>query len=94
MADKLDKLMIGRLLGELKKHITINDRNVEKTLLIAREERNSLIHGYFRERKEEFDSQSGRLGMLKELQDIASALERATAVINGTRVALLERLNK
>ena len=81
------------LLGELRRHITINDENVEKTLSEALDKRNSLIHGYFRERKEEFESESGRLGMLKELQDIANALEPATVFINATRAALLERLN-
>lgn len=93
VADKLDKKTIGVLLCELKKHISINDRNVNETLSTAKDKRNFLIHRYFRERKEEFDSESGRLGMIKELHDIASALEKATGFINGMRVAL-ERLNK
>ena len=84
------KQTIGQLIGELKKRVTISDEWVWETLETALEQRNFLIHRYFLERADRFDSHSGRIRMLKELALIEGALNKATRITSGMRVAVDE----
>ena len=89
---KLRKKTIGALLQELRKYVTINDDMIEQSLHNALQKRNFLIHDFFLQREEQFRAEEGRIEMLKELVGMGIELQRATDVINGMRVALLDAL--
>ena len=90
---KLRKKTIGALLQEFRNYVTVNDDKIEQSLHNALEKRNFLIHGFFRQREGKFRSKEGRIEMLAELIDIEKELKRATDVVNGMRVALLDALD-
>ena len=89
---KLHKMTMGALLTELQKHITIDATWVSNCLRVALEKRNFLIHSYFLEREAKFRTEAGRLEMLRELVSIEKAIEKATDITNGMRIALCEAL--
>jgi hypothetical protein len=65
--DKKFELTLGRLIRDLRAHITVED-SLAQLLGAALEKRNWLAHGYFRERAEVFMSEAGRASMIAELQ--------------------------
>ena len=85
---KLRKMTMGALLKELQKHITVDAEWVSDLLEIALKNRNFLIHNYFLKRQAKFRTESGRLEMLRELVAIEDALEKATRITDGMRIAL------
>ena len=88
------KRTIGQLISQLKERITPSDQQVFGVLEKALEERNFLIHRYFLERSNGFDTQSGRWEMLKELLSIEESIRRATSITGGIRVAITSRLDR
>ena len=90
---RLGKKTIGALLQEFRKYVTIDNGRIEQYLDDALVKRNFLMHHFFRVRQEEFITENGRMGMLKELVNIEIELKRATTLINGMRVAVSEALN-
>lgn len=89
---KLHKMTMGALLKELQKHIEIEAEWVSDLLNIALNNRNFLIHKYFLKRQAKFRTEAGRLEMLRELLSIQGAIEKATSITNGVRIALCEAL--
>ena len=85
---KLHKMTMGALLKELQKHVEIEAAWVSDLLNIALNNRNFLIHKYFLKRQAQFRTEAGRVEMLRELLSIQDALEKATSMTNGMRIAL------
>ncbi len=65
--DKKFELTLGRLIRDLRVHITVDD-SLAQLLADALGKRNWLAHAYFRERAEAFMTETGRLAMIAELQ--------------------------
>ena len=93
MEAKLGKQTMGTLLMEFKKHVKINDDKIASQMDAALQKRNFLMHHFFRERNERFDTEQGRMEMLKELVGVDSELRMAKDMTNGMRVALCRTLN-
>ena len=91
---KLHKMTMGALLKELQKHVEIDAEWVSDLLNIALNNRNFLIHNYFLERQAKFRTEAGRLEMLRELISIGDALEKATRITDGMRIALRSALGE
>ncbi len=85
---KFARQTMGVLLSELRKHVRIGDENVVVLMDEALKKRNFLMHNFFRQRNEAFQTEKGRMDMLKELVEIGSLIENATNITNGMRVAL------
>ena len=91
--DKLRKMTMGRLLREVRKHVKFDDTQwVSDCLTSALGKRNFLIHRYFLDREDKFNTETGRLEMLKELVSISNEIEQATAIVGGMRVSLCRAL--
>lgn len=70
------KTTLGKMLNNLKKHITI-EKDFEEILNKALEVRNYLAHHYFRDRSEIFLTESGCNQMIEELQKFQQNLRDA-----------------
>ena len=90
---KIQKKTMGALLSEFRKYVTIHDNTIEQYLDNALKKRNFLIHHFFGQREKKFQTEKGRIEMLKELVGIQKELERATDLTNGMRVALSEAVS-
>ena len=85
---------IGQLLKDLEKKTKNLDEWVNDLFKTAREKRNFLIHHYFLERQDKFQTLSGRMEMLEELCSIEKTLKEATDMANGMRTAIIRRLEE
>jgi hypothetical protein len=94
VGQNLQKKTMGALLTEFKKYVTISDVKVVELMDFALKKRNFLMHQFFRDRKDKFSIEQGRMEMLVELVSISNSLEQAMKITNGMRVALLEALQK
>lgn len=87
------KKTIGQLLKDFENNTRNLDKWVEDSFREARDKRNFLIHHYFLERENKFQTRSNRMKVLKELVLIQETLKRATDFANGMRVAVSEILD-
>lgn len=88
--ENLEKQTFGRLLRACRTEIEISDNSIallEEVLDL----RNMLIHSYFRDRAEEFISESGRVSMMEELQSIISKFHEADDLLEEIYLPLLEK---
>jgi hypothetical protein len=85
---KLERQTMGTLLRQLRTHVTIGDEKITQLMHEALQQRNFLMHHYFRQRSGDFRSEDGRISMLRELVSIGNQLEQAIDIANGMRVAL------
>ena len=91
--DSVRKQTIGQLLNHfVKRYVKEIEDWVPEFLDQAREERNFLIHNFFLERKDEFSSKAGRLGLLDELLAIEEKLRVAATLTNSIRIAVSETM--
>lgn len=93
MEAKLRKQTMGALLTEFKKFVKVNNDKVVNLMDVALQDRNFLMHHFFRERNEKFGTEQGRMEMLRELVSIDNELRTARDITNGMRVALCEALS-
>src|SRR5437773_1609207 len=91
---KLQKQTMGTLLREFRKHIKIDDANVDRCLELALEKRNFLMHHYFRERESKLGIEKDRMSLLTELVQIGNLLEQAAELVGGMRVAFSSAMSK
>ncbi len=85
---------IGQLLKDLEKKTKNLDEWVNDLFKTAREKRNFLIHHYFLERQDKFQTPSGRMEILEELCSIEKTLKEATDMANGMHTAIIRRLEE
>ena len=74
--DQQFKNTLGRLLGELQRHIAVPDR-LARILSEALSKRNWLAHSYFRERAADFVTAAGCHRMILELGEAQQLLTQA-----------------
>jgi hypothetical protein len=74
--DRNFEVTMGRLLRKLHQ-VTQVPPNLEEQLKKALEDRNWLVHGYFRDRSDVFMSYAGREQMLQEIDDCRDRLVAA-----------------
>lgn len=67
---------MGRLIKSLRSVTTLSV-DLEDLLRVALSKRNWLVHDYFRERAEEFISNTGRQVMLKEIEECSELFQAA-----------------
>ena len=84
------KKTMGTLLNDIRKNVTFSEKAINVKLNHAIERRNFLIHHFFLDRGEKFNSVSGRMELLQELLTIGEELQTARGWIGGLRIALLE----
>ena len=77
--DILSRKTLGALLGELKKHTTL-DSEFEQLLLSYRDKRNYLAHRFFHENAQRMSTVQGFEELTEELKEIESQLRQADAV--------------
>jgi hypothetical protein len=73
---------MGRLVKSLRSVTTLG-ADLESMLRDALHKRNWLVHNYFRERAEEFMSDTGRQGMLKEIDECRDLFQAADASLDS-----------
>jgi hypothetical protein len=74
---------MGRLMNSLRSITTLGD-DLESLLRKALGKRNWLVHDFFRERAEEFNSGAGRQEMLKEIDGCRELFQAADASLAST----------
>lgn len=87
------KKTVGQLLKDFENNTRNLDKWVEDSFKTALDKRNFLIHHYFLERQDKFQTHSNRMEILKELVVIQETLERARDLANGMRVVVSETLD-
>ncbi len=90
--DTTNKMTMGQLFREVRKHVTIIDNWVEEDFLTAIQQRNFLIHRFFLERSAQLRSSSGRVELLNELVSMELNLDRCHTLINAMRIAMCRTL--
>ncbi len=90
--EKLTRQTLGALIRELEKRVRFHQQQPSDLLADALESRNFLMHHFFLERGEQFDSQAGRFSLLSELLTIQKRLDNGRVVVNAMRIALCEAL--
>lgn len=90
--NQLARKTIGQLLRIMGKHVQPDTQWVTDSLLKAHKSRNFLIHHYFLEREDRFETASGRMAMLQELLNIENQIKKATDLVNGMHFAVTERV--
>lgn len=88
----LNKKTMGQLLRELSKYVTIEDSEATTDLDDSLEQRNFLMHRFFLVKMNEFETEEGRLGLIKELLAIESVLDRSRIRLNAMRIAMYRTL--
>ena len=89
--DKKFELTLGRLIRDLRDHITVED-SLAELLADALRKRNWLAHGYFRERAEVIMSEAGRSSMIAELQAARDCFKVADDRLDDVVRPLRDRL--
>jgi len=89
--DKKFELTLGRLIRDLRAHITVDD-SLAQLLALALEKRNWLAHAYFRERANEIMTEYGRLAMMVELQTARDSFKAADDKLEEIVRPLRDRL--
>jgi hypothetical protein len=87
-AQPLQKKTMGELLMLFRKRVEISDDAVTSVLLAALEKRNFLMHRFFLERIEEFNTGAGRRALLVELVEAEKCLRKAGTYTRGMSEAL------
>ncbi|MGM0563829.1 MAG: hypothetical protein ACQES2_05810 [Pseudomonadota bacterium] len=88
--ESLGRRTFGQLLKAAKSNLELSDDDAN-FLEEALELRNMLVHRYFRERAEDFISEVGRRGMVKELQSILSEFTKADEILTRLYLPLWEQ---
>jgi hypothetical protein len=89
--DKKFELTLGRLIRDLRAHITV-DNSLAEVLALALEKRNWLAHAYFRERADDLMTEHGRLAMMVELQSARDSFKVADDKLDEIVRPLRDRL--
>jgi hypothetical protein len=90
-------LTMGMLVGEFKQRVTVSDESIVADFRMALKLRNFLMHRFFVERIEKFNTEDGRREMIAELTEAKKLLDKAgtytramaeglQATLDGTRV--------
>jgi hypothetical protein len=87
-SDRLDKLMLGQLLGDLRKHLFL-PIELEEQFKRALKARNRLTHGFFERHNFRIQTSEGRDIMIEDLETIHTELFRCWRVASGITEALL-----
>jgi hypothetical protein len=80
---------LGRLIGEFKKYIELDERAI-KVLKVALKERNYIIHRFFNENIEEFVSVKGRQWALGRIREARKNIHPGFMVLDTVVQALLK----
>lgn len=83
---------MGQLLHKLKSLVTFKDGDYRERMEGALKARNYLMHRWFLDRQEAFNSEAGRMALLKELVGMERLLDSARVMANAMRIAMCETL--
>lgn len=83
---------MGQLLYELKSRVTFNAGDYRERMEAALKARNYLMHKWFLERRDAFNSEAGRMALLQELVDKEQLLDSARIMANAMRIAMCRTL--
>ena len=85
---KFSKIVFGRLIGELKKVIKI-DEDSEDALMLTLKERNFIIHNFFSVDPELFTTQQGRQDLLTRVKLARANIDKGFQVIDSLTIKLM-----
>ena len=86
---KFSKIVFGRLIGELKKVIKV-DEDLEDVLMLTLKERNFIIHNFFSDDPELFKTQQGRQDLLTRIKQARANIDRGFKVIDALTIELMQ----
>ena len=87
--DKFSKKTLGRLIGAVKEYVDF-EPDAEKSLKLALEERNYMIHSFFHDQVELFQTPAGRAELLQRVQLARENIDPGFKVLDSIVVALME----
>jgi len=82
VVDDVNSRTFGNLLKQIRKIGNVSD-GIEETITVALENRNYLVHKFFRHHNLQINSDEGREEMISELREIHRVLSRANTVLAG-----------
>ncbi|MCZ4336154.1 hypothetical protein [Shewanella colwelliana] len=85
---KFSKITFGRLIGELKKVIKV-DEGSEEALMLTLKERNFIIHNFFYDDPELFSTPLGRQDLLARVKLARANIDEGFQVIDSLTVELM-----
>lgn len=88
--DKLERLTLGQLKGELEKLRLLNEEAIGHVVSLN-QTRKRLVHHFFAENDEQFKSPEGRLKVVKELDQTRTDFETSSNVLHRVLSAELVR---
>ena len=83
---------MGQLLHELKSLVTFTEGDPRERMEAALKVRNYLMHRWFLDRREGFNSEAGRMALLQELVGMERLLDSARVTANAMRIAMCRTL--
>ena len=84
---------MGPLLEKFKKRVTVSDESVLVEFSAAVRLRNFLMHSFFIDRMEQFNSDDGRRELIAELADVKRFLEKAGRYTRAINKVLRETID-